>query len=204
VISAKRRLAEAEARLKAVINSTVDAIVTATADGTIVLVSRGAAEMFGVTAEAALGTDVIRFIPARFHESYRGGIRKLGNAGRLDHLTVPGELSGLRADGTEFPVEVTLSGFALGGVQYVTAVVRDVTSRRAALAELEKALEQLGRRTSELQALFDVLPVGVGIAHDAEGRDIAINPEFARQLGIPVEVNASKFGPGPTACPSAS
>ncbi|MGH2607937.1 MAG: hybrid sensor histidine kinase/response regulator, partial [Tepidiformaceae bacterium] len=191
----ERRPSEAEAHLKAVVNSTIEAIVTVTFDGTIVLFNRGAEEMLRVSAEDAIGSSIFRFVPEGSQESLTQGIAELLRAGLVDRQPIAEEVRTLRGDGTEFPAEVMISSFSVDGVPYVTFVSRDITRRKTTIARLDQANEQLARRASELQALFDVLPVGVGIARDPRALEITINPEFARQLGIAVDANASKSGP---------
>ena len=189
------RLASAEAHLSAIMESSTDAIVTVAEDGTISFWNRGAAEMFGVAAEDAIGTSVTRFIPARFHATHRQGFAKFARAGQAARPTAKAEITGLRADGAEFPCEAMLSSFTVGGQQHLMAIIRDTSERSAQDARVNEALERMARQRNELQALFDVMPVGVGIARGRDAHEIEINPEFGRQLGIDPRLNASKSAP---------
>jgi len=79
------------------------------------------------------------------------------------------------------------------------ALRREVAERERAEAEVRRLNVELQLRVAELQVLFDVLPVGVGIAEDPECRVIRMNDTFAGMLGLPRESNASLSAPGAVA-----
>src|SRR6478736_7700613 len=72
---------------------------------------------------------------------------------------------------------------------------REVAQREEAEQEIHRLNSSLQQRLDEMQTLVGVLPVGVGIAHDAMGRDIRANRAFARMLNLPAEANISLFPP---------
>jgi PAS domain S-box-containing protein len=76
---------------------------------------------------------------------------------------------------------------------------REVSERERAEAEVHRLNRLLQRRVDELQALFNVLPVGVGIAEDAECKVIRTNEAFAQMLGVPRDINASMSAKAPDA-----
>jgi two-component system CheB/CheR fusion protein len=71
----------------------------------------------------------------------------------------------------------------------------DITQRRRAAHEMQRLARDLAHTVEEMQTLLAVLPVGIGIAHDAECRRISVNPAFAEMLGIPSDANASLSAP---------
>ena len=75
------------------------------------------------------------------------------------------------------------------------ALAEEVSRRRAAEAEVRRLNTDLAGRVAEMEALFAVIPIGIGIALDPECRDIRSNRELARMLQLPVGQNASKTGP---------
>ena len=77
----------------------------------------------------------------------------------------------------------------------VVLVFRDVTEQRQAEAEVERLHREVNDRADYLQALMDILPVGVAVAHDPDCRTITINPGFAELLGLPDGLNVSRTGP---------
>lgn len=134
-VSERRRTQDAldrhEQQLAGIIDSAMDAIVTINAQRTVVVYNRAAAEMFGIPIAQALGSDLDRFIPERHREIHKRDIAAYASFGdtrrRMGQLQ---ELTALRADGTEFPIEVSIAKVGEGDQVLMTAVVRDLTERR--------------------------------------------------------------------------
>jgi two-component system cell cycle sensor histidine kinase/response regulator CckA len=147
---------ESEARLVSIIASAMDAIVAVDEQQRIILFNHAAEKVFRCPAAEALGTSLDRFIPARFQEAHREHIRRFGASGmtmrRMGRL-VP--LTGLRADGEEFPIEASISHAEVGGQRIFTVILRDVSERRRLEEQLlhSQRLESVGRLAG-------------GIAHD--------------------------------------
>lgn len=80
-------------------------------------------------------------------------------------------------------------------VIYIVASASDVTQRIKAESDVLKLNTSLQQRINELQVLFDLLPVGIGITHDRQAKDIRINASFARMLGLESQANASLTAP---------
>ena len=130
--SRSRELLEAKRRLEGIVASAMDAIITIDEKQHIILFNRAAEQMFGVSTEEALGQPISRFIPERFragHDAHIKRFRKTGVTGR--RMGALGAISGLRADGQEFPVEVSISRVDVGGERLATVILRDITERIA-------------------------------------------------------------------------
>ena len=106
-------------RLEAIVSSAMDAIVSTDEERRIILFNPAAEQMFGISAKEVLGTPIERFIPERFR----------ANAGK--HIGMHGEISALRADGEEFPVEASISRARIGDERMITVILRDITERKA-------------------------------------------------------------------------
>ena len=89
--------------------------------------------MFGWTESEALGASLTMLMPERYRDAHRAGVARVSDGGE-EHVLggPPSELVGLRADGSEFPIELTLGRWEQDGVPCFTGVVRDVTERRRA------------------------------------------------------------------------
>ncbi|BBD57957.1 two-component hybrid sensor and regulator [Nostoc sp. HK-01] len=100
----------------------------------------------------------------------------------------------LRQDGSRIPV---LVGYVLVGEQQQESVafILDLSERQQAQEKILQLNRDLQRRVVELQTLLDVIPIGIGIAEDVECSTIRVNPCFAKQLGIPTDINASLTAP---------
>ncbi len=138
--------ATSENRLEGIVQSAMDAIISVDADQRIVLFNPAAERMFQYRAEDALGEKLDRFIPERFRTAHREHIRHFGQTNvttrRMGQL---GKISGLRADGEEFPLEASISQVEIGGKKLFSVILRDITQRVRAeeLAAGQKAILEM-------------------------------------------------------------
>jgi len=147
--AARHALDESEARLAAIVESAMDAIITVDATQHIVLFNRAAEQIFGCPRADALGSPVERFLPERFRAAHHEHVRRFGTdkltARRMGDATT---LSALRADGAEFPIEASISHAELDGRPYFTVILRDTTLRK----QYEDTLRQQQQELRELSA----------------------------------------------------
>ena len=128
------------ALLEAMLASSLDAVVTIDAAGRVVTFNSAAEAIFGYAAADALGRDVAELIipPSLRHRHYAALARQV-ETGERTILNRRVELTGLRADGSEFPVELTVTRVPLEGPPIFTAYLRDITERKRADAELQES-----------------------------------------------------------------
>ena len=147
----RHALEGSEARLAAIVDSAMDAIVTVDAAQRVALFNRAAEQMFGVRREEAIGSGLARFIPRRFHGAHRGHIEQFGRTGvtsrRMGDATT---LWALRADGSEFPIEASISQAGEPGQRYYTVILRDITLRKQAQDALLAQQEELRRLAAQV------------------------------------------------------
>ena len=138
--SASLALTASEKRMRGILDSAMDAIVTVDDLQTIVLFNPAAAAMYGCSVESAIGCPMTRFIPERFHEQYLSyaGHRLVGGEGPRD-VGKPKLAFGLRQDGQEFPLEVTYSRVVESGMSLRTLIIRDITTRVRVYEALERS-----------------------------------------------------------------
>ena len=137
----EEELRNADQRYRAVTDSTRDGIVSADINGRIIFWNAGAEAIFGRDAADALGRPLADLMPERYRDAHRAGMARFlaTGQGRLMGSTV--EVEGLRADGSEFPLELTLGTWTQSGQRCFTGVLRDVSERvrsRQALREAEE------------------------------------------------------------------
>jgi PAS domain S-box-containing protein len=137
-------LDETQARLGAIVDSAMDAVITVDEEQKIVLFNRAAEQMFAVRREDVLGSALERFIPSRFRQMHGRHIAQFGETGvtsrRMGDITT---LWALRADGTEFPIEASISQALEGGRRYFTVILRDITLRKQYEDDLKRQQQEL-------------------------------------------------------------
>lgn len=121
-----------------------NAVISMDQRGLVTYWNPAAETVFGVSRERAVGRKVAELIiPERLREAHSSGIRRLvaGGAGQLIDRRV--EMPARRSDGSEFPVEMTISAWRAGGEWSFTAFVQDISERRAADKERERLVAEL-------------------------------------------------------------
>jgi two-component system, cell cycle sensor histidine kinase and response regulator CckA len=148
-VEIERAVRDAEARLAGIVESAMDAIITIDDAQRIVLFNKAAEQMFGYTAEEMMGQALDLLIPESFRAAHRGHIEEFGRTGvSMRSMSGARPVSALRADGSEFPVEASISQVEVGGQKLFTVIMRDITAR----VEAEQALENSHHRYEQLFA----------------------------------------------------
>ncbi|MGQ0524782.1 MAG: PAS domain S-box protein [Betaproteobacteria bacterium] len=133
-----------EQRLNAIIGSAMDAVITVDENQDIVLFNAAAERIFGCPSLEAVGGPLDRFLPQRFRAAHRAHVERFGQTGvtmrRMGENIV---LSGLRADGEEFPIDASISQVVVGGHRFYTVILRDITERQRAAAQLAESHHEL-------------------------------------------------------------
>src|SRR5918994_5463864 len=172
-------LRKSEARYRTVLDTAFDAIVTITPDGIIRWFNRGAERIFGYRAEEVIGQPVTLLMPERYRELCVGGLHRYLRTGEAHVVGGTTELVGLRKDGSEFPIEMSLGEILEDGEQMFTGVIRDVTERK----RTEDALREMRDR---FRSIFDHAPIGVAMV-SLEGRYLQVNRSLCEILGYTEE-----------------
>jgi PAS domain S-box-containing protein len=144
-----RALGEAHDRYHRTIDSLMDAIIAVDEDQNILLFNPAAEHMFGFDAKDIMGKSLATLIPQRSRLAHDAHVKKFAES--KDNSRAMGaqlEITGLRADGSEFPIESTISYTYIDGKQQSTAVLRDVTERH----RTEKALREMNQQLRGLSA----------------------------------------------------
>ncbi len=156
-ITERRRAEEtvrrSEERHRALVDTAPDAIITMTTDGLIRSFNRGAERIFGYGAEEAVGHSLRLLMPERFrgkHEEGFGRYLRTGESRFVGRGTI--ELTGLRKNGQEFPLELSLGSMGEGDDIVFTGIMRDVTDRKQAEENLKSYARKLAQSNRELQS----------------------------------------------------
>jgi len=148
-------LRDQEGRFKSVTETAADAIVTADSQGKIQYWNQAAESLFGYSPDEILGKPLHLIIPDQHAEAHTHAfeLAKTGKRGRILRRDI--EMEALKADGTELPVEISLSSWDTTEERYFSAIIRDITEIRQAQrrAQLQERLAAIGQ-------------LAAGIAHD--------------------------------------
>jgi PAS domain S-box-containing protein len=120
-------LRKSEARYRTVLDAAFEAIVTITPEGIVRWFNRGAERIFGHRAEEVIGQPVTLHMPERYRDLCVAGLHRYLRTGEARVVGGTTELVGLRKDGGEFPIEMSLGETRDDGEWLFTAVIRDVT-----------------------------------------------------------------------------
>lgn len=180
-----------EAKLRAFLEAAAQGILAIDADSRIVLVNAKLEEQFGYSRDELLGRPLDTLIPERFRQRHAGHVAGFFRSPKQRPMGVGLEFTGLRKDGTEFPVEISLNYYEDGENRLGMAFITDITARKRIAEQLRETakLESLGVLAGGIAHDFNNLLVGVignaGLALEAvpPGSPVRTRLEAIQQAG---------------------
>ena len=152
VVERTRLLEENRARLDGIVNGAPAGIISIDEAQRVVLANPAAAAIFGYVHADMIGMPIERLIPERFRAGHGEHVQGFGASAvvtrRMAALRI---VHALRADGTEFPVDASISQVAIGGRKLYTVILRDITDDVRARNELERSRRELRDLTTALE-----------------------------------------------------
>ncbi len=127
---AEEALQTSEEKFRSVVQTANDAIVTADGHGSITDFNRGAEAIFGYSAREVIGKPLTVLMPDRFKEPHQRGFGRYLETGEAHVIGKTVELAAKRKDGTEFPIELSLSSWRTRAGHFFTGVLSDITERK--------------------------------------------------------------------------
>lgn len=161
-------LSESEERFRSIVQSTSDAVVIAEGSGEIVFWNNGAQKMFLYEQDEVLGHPLTMIMPARYREAHQRGLERVILTGESRMLGRPVELCGLRKDGTEFPLELSLAVWKTTEHMCFGGIIRDITERKraetaqAAQYAVTRALAEAATFTEASSTILQAICEGLG------------------------------------------
>lgn len=159
---ATERFRETLETLLTITSAAKDAIVMMDHQGAVSFWNPAAESIFGYRSSEAMGRELhLLLAPQRYQDQYRAGFERFRRSGEGPTVGRTLELTAVRKDGTEFPLELSLSALQIKGKWQAVGILRDITLRKQAESELKNHREQLEglvtERTEELNAVNDLL-----------------------------------------------
>ncbi|MEP9411780.1 MAG: diguanylate cyclase [Candidatus Brocadia sp.] len=145
-----KKISLLEAQYLSLAEAVVDAIISIDEKSCIIFCNSSTKKMFGYGDEI-IGKDVTILMPERYRQAHRHGLKRYIDTGLPKIIGNTVELVGLQKDGTEFPIEMSLSVWRNDEQCFFTGIIRDITERKRmerCLLEANKKLEELSIRDS--------------------------------------------------------
>jgi len=168
---------ESQARAQMLIDTALDAVISIDQDGGVIGWNAQAEVIFGRTSESVYGRNIAELIvPPSMREAHRKGMARFLGTGQSTIIGRRVEVPGMRADGTEFPMELTLAALFRDGKYVFSAYARDISDRR-------QAEDELRRGARRFSSMFNSSPIAASIATVDEGRFLEVNQNYERDFG---------------------
>jgi len=206
---AERRLQDAHEHLRLMVDSALDAVVSMDTEGLIIGWNPQAETTFGWSAEEVIGRSLVEtIVPHAYRAAHSEGIERWHETGEGQVLNSRIEIQALRKDGRMIPVELAIVPVAVGEETVFSGFIRDISERKRAQEDLERALDVEREAAVRLRALDEMkdtflqavshdlrtpLAAILGMAITLERGDVGLTPEETRELAGRIEHNARRL-----------
>ena len=174
-------LRESERSRRAILDAAWDAIITVNCRAEIIEWNKGAERLFGYKADEVRGKSLLIIIPPRYQRAFQRGFARALETGEHPHVGHLKEVPGRRKDGSEFPVEISLSLWQTREGPHFVAVARDITERKESLLRWRRSLKELARALSAALEARDPYTA----RHQLRVAELA--QAIAEELGLPTD-----------------
>jgi len=173
-------LQDTEERLRAILQTAVEGIITIDERGIIESMNPAAEQTFGYKAEEMKGKNVSGLMPQPYRREHDGYIANYFRTGQAKIIGIGREVFGQRKDGSIFPMDLAVSELRLAGRRLFTGFVRDITERKKAEVRLAELAQSLAEKNKELETIVYVA------SHDLRSPLVNIQG-FSQELALACE-----------------
>ena len=149
-------LRESEMKFRSVAQSANDAIISAGLQGNIIAWNKGAEDIFGYQEQDVLGKPLTILMPERYRGQHQEGLDRMRETGQARVIGKMLELAGVRKNGTEFPLELSIATWKTGEGTFYTEIIRDITERKRTEEALHALAVSLEQKVKERTAEFEI------------------------------------------------
>lgn len=143
-------------RLDAVVNTAVEAIITITSEGLIDSINPAGEKLFGYTSKELIGRNIKALMPNPYRDEHDTYLKNYHETGKPSIIGIGREVIGLRKDGSQFPMDLSVGQFELEDGTYFTGIARDITLRKAQENQLKELAKSLEEKNRELETIVYV------------------------------------------------
>lgn len=155
-VEAEKTLRESEARGRAILSGATEAIVTVNEKGIVEDANPATESIFGYRLDEIIGNNVKMLMPNPFHSEHDQYIKNYVETGIRKVIGVGREVIGLRKNGQQFPMFLSISHITVGGRNMFTGVIRDISEQKRNAEELRQLNEDLSNRVGALDVLNEI------------------------------------------------
>ncbi len=148
-----RQRMDSDERLRAIVETAVDGILTIDERGIVETMNPAAVRMFGFPATDVIGRNITELMPEPYRSEHDAYLRRYLTTGERRIIGIGREVTGQRRDGSQFPMELAVSEMRLDGRRMFTGIVRDITERRAAEEKLRRLAALLDDSNDAIKSL---------------------------------------------------
>ena len=150
---------QSETKFRSVAQSAKDAIITADNKGRIAFCNTAAEKMFGYREDELIGQSISILMPQRFRAAHERGMAQEAASGKSRLINETVELFGITKDGSEFPIELSLSNWKSGDRMFYAGIIRDISKRKQREKEREALIDNLKTSLARVRKLSGLLPI---------------------------------------------
>ena len=180
-------LRENEERFRSVVDTAVDGIIVISERGMIEFCNTASQHIFGYPSHEMLGNNIKMLMPEPYHSQHDGYLERFVNTGEARIIGIGREVTGLRKDGTTFPMDLSVGEMHQVGQRKFTGMVRDVTERKRAEEELRNTM---GLQHAILESASHAI-----ISTTLDGTITSFNPAAEKMLGYKADELVGKETP---------
>lgn len=172
---AESALQDSEERIRAIVNTAVEGIITIDHRGIVESLNPAALAMFGYQVDEVIGRNISMLMPEPYRSRHDGYLENYLKSGQAKIIGIGREVVGERKDGSIFPMDLSVGEVKLAGARLFTGIVRDITERKEAESKLAQLASSLAEKNKELETVVYVA------SHDLRSPLVNIQG-FSREL----------------------
>ncbi len=178
--NAQIALVNNESRLRAVIETVLEGIVTINSQGIVETINPATEKIFAYQSNEVVGQNIKILMPEPYHSNHDDYLLSYLTTGEKKVIGSGRKVIGRRKDGSVFPMELAVSEMSIDGRRMFTGLIRDITER-------ELTENALLASESLFKTMFNEAPLGIALIDSLAGHVYSVNPMFAKVVGRSVE-----------------